>query len=674
MSTPIILRVYKGHQLVLVKQFEQDQISLGSSSSADIELLDDLVTSLHAMIEKRANKFYLMDLGSETGTIFNKNKILEIELESNSRFEVGPFECVFSVGLPKTEKPQIKEVKKEPKIVNTQAVNVQIDTTSFVETKTTVEAKTKEKKKVPQPPLPKYIKPTLVSSGNFAPESQIPELKRYLKPSKGPVVEILVAWGDRILHSYHFKKNGVYRSGSLGQAPIFIPASILPRGWPLLDIKSDALINLPVGSELEINDGEKIWTHEELDKKGRIQKNFDKSHFRLKQNEILFVRLVGTDLVLIFRQVPATSKAPLSTPFLLSTDEWMGLIGSLVIVTVFILYVLARIPEDIDDKPKEPERIAQIIVERPFVQSPIVKNEPVLEEKQTTPPPPVKPQEKPEKVKLDDKNQSPVDKGQNVAQGKKSNPKKAAEAAPKLFKDLPKKYSSVKKGGGVKLGKTPGGGASSDQNPKEFGLMGALGSGGVREKIDQAYKGSGEVLGMGEQATGTSGFDADRKGQDLGSKVQDSGAGGKGIATHGISGVGVKGKSSGMSEYGSSKGLGDKSRVQVVAGGAEEAFVGSIDKEAVRRVIRENIREIQSCYERGLNQLPKGTRLEGRVTIRWTIVAKGHAEDVKVKDSTLGNQKIESCIRDRIASWNYPEPPPGLEGDVEYPFYLKPIN
>lgn len=660
MSTPIILRIYKNNQLFLVKQFEQSQIFIGSSG-ADVEIEGDEIMPLHAMIEKRGELYYLTDLGTESGTFCNGSRILEIELDSNSRFQISTFEIAFSLGVPKSV-----EKRTEPK-----AIPVKAETQPPVLEKQS--APVTKKTKIHPPALP-TLPSVVAKSGTYAPDSQTPVLTDYIKPSKGPVVEVLVAWGNRILHCYHFKRPNTYRTGGLGKSPIFIPASVLPRGWPLVEIKNDTSINLPVGSQLEVVDSEKKWNHEELDRKGRVQKNLDKSHFKLKQGEVLFVKLSGTDLLLIFRQVPPTNTAPLSTPFLLSTDEWLGLIGSLVIMSVFILYVMARVPTESEEKPIEIERVAKIIVERPPQPLVPVKKEKIVEIKEDVSPQASKPPDKPEKVKLDDKSQQATEKGKSVAQGKKQIPKKATEAAPKLFKNLPKKYTSVKQGGGVKLGDRPGGNASSDQNPKEFGLLGALGAGGVREKIDQAYKGSGEVIGMNEQATGSSGFDADRKGQDLGSKVQDTGAGGKGIATHGISGVGVKGKSAGMSEYGSSKGLGDKSRVQVVAGGSEEAFVGSIDKEAVRRVIRENIREIQSCYERGLNQLPKGSRLEGRVTIKWTIVAKGEAEDVKVKESSLGNQKIENCIRDRIASWNYPEPPPGLEGVVEYPFYLKPIN
>lgn len=208
-----------------------------------------------------------------------------------------------------------------------------------------------------------------------------------------------------------------------------------------------------------------------------------------------------------------------------------------------------------------------------------------------------------------------------------------------------------------------------------MGLFSAFGGGGARAKIDQAYTGAGEVLGMADKATGTSGFNENRAGDDLGSKFKDAGAGGKGTATQGIAGIGTKGRGSGQAAYGASEGFGSKTSVAIEGGGMEESFDGTIDKEAIRRVIRAKLHEVKSCYERALNTLEKGRKLEGKIVLGWDIVEKGQARNVKVKSSTLGNAAVENCIRDRLASWTFPEPPAGLVAEVQaYPFILNQQN
>ena len=239
----------------------------------------------------------------------------------------------------------------------------------------------------------------------------------------------------------------------------------------------------------------------------------------------------------------------------------------------------------------------------------------------------------------------------------------------------PKKFTSVKQGGAVKIGQAAGGNAQSAQ-PKDvnkMGLFSAFGSGGVRSKLDQAYQGAGDILGNADKATGSTGMGENRDGDDLGSRFKDTGAGGKGTATEGIAGIGTKGRAGGTTSYGSTEGFGDKTSVAIVTGGSEEAFQGSIDKEAVRRRIKHNINLIRGCYNQELNRLDKGGRrlLEGKIVLKWEIVDNGVAKNVRVASSTLNNQAIEKCIAERLATIVFPDPPKDTTAEVSYPFVFK---
>ena len=95
-----------------------------------------------------------------------------------------------------------------------------------------------------------------------------------------------------------------------------------------------------------------------------------------------------------------------------------------------------------------------------------------------------------------------------------------------------KMFTSSKQGGAIKTGANSAANAKSKEpDLKNTGLLAAFGTGGARTKLEKAYNGSGELIGAGEKATGSSGFNSDRAGEDLGSRAKDTGAGGMGTAT-----------------------------------------------------------------------------------------------------------------------------------------------
>ncbi|MFN7262939.1 MAG: FHA domain-containing protein, partial [Pseudobdellovibrionaceae bacterium] len=107
MKSPIILRIFKGQQLIEVKQFDRDQVIFGHDAEVQLELNDESVSPIHCLIELRDSGYYLCDLGSATGTRKNGKPILDEPLSSGEYIEVGPFRIQFFVGVPKPkEAPQ----------------------------------------------------------------------------------------------------------------------------------------------------------------------------------------------------------------------------------------------------------------------------------------------------------------------------------------------------------------------------------------------------------------------------------------------------------------------------------------------------------------------------------------------------------------------------------------
>ncbi|MGZ3771740.1 MAG: AgmX/PglI C-terminal domain-containing protein [Bdellovibrio sp.] len=715
MKSPIIFRIFKNGQLTGVKQFDRDQIVIGHNADVNLDLDSDQVAPIHCLIELRDNGYYLCDLGSSTGTFKNGQAVLDEMISSGDEITIGPFKIAFFVGVPKPKVipptaaatapassvpvppipaaapvsvPMPPPPAAEPVVVP--VVTPQMPPAAVVKTevlKVVTPAIPVEVPKIEEKPViaaasvraeknkekTNYKKPK--STKTFAPASEVKDLRKYLKPGKGNSVEVLVTWKERVLTTYNFSGNKTVRVNA-GDEKIDLPEGLVPKGYPFIELAGGVKINTTAEMDFELISAAGIEPVENLAVKGKAQKNGQGYNIRIEQGEMLCVTMPGGNISVFIRFAPRPAVVPM-LPVALTGSEMSGLITSLVLVGLLALYISATTPKDWqENKQEEIQRIAQVLFNKPpEPKPPVPPPPPPPPPPKEVPPPPPPPQ--PQKVVVSDKNKEEQKKGTTGTKGeKKQVAARAVEVAPKETKDKTKKFTSTRQGGAIKTGQTAGANAqSSNRDMSKVGLFSAFGGGGARAKIDKAYSGAGEVLGMADKATGTSGFNEDRAGDDLGSKFKDSGAGGKGTSTQGIAGIGTKGRASGQSAYGAADGYGNKSSVAIEGGGFEESFDGTIDKEAIRRVIRAKKHELQSCYERVLNTMEKGQKLEGKIVLSWSIVEKGQARNVKVKSSSLGNAKVENCIRDRLASWTFPEPPPGLEAVVEaYPFVLNQTN
>ena len=83
----------------------------------------------------------------------------------------------------------------------------------------------------------------------------------------------------------------------------------------------------------------------------------------------------------------------------------------------------------------------------------------------------------------------------------------------------------------------------------------------------------------------------------------------------------------------------------------------------IQRVILGHIKAIQYCYERELKRNPE---LKGKVTVRITVHPDGHVSEVTILNSTLNNERVERCIRSRIANWKDFKPIEPSEGTVTF--------
>ena len=97
---------------------------------------------------------------------------------------------------------------------------------------------------------------------------------------------------------------------------------------------------------------------------------------------------------------------------------------------------------------------------------------------------------------------------------------------------------------------------------------------------------------------------------------------------------------------------------------------GSLDKRIIAMIVRKQHRtQLQACYKQ---ELSKTKDLEGKVTITWIINKNGLiSSPVKLKESTLNNKNMESCLIKAVKTWGFPASKDGNMTSVEFPIEFK---
>ena len=156
-----------------------------------------------------------------------------------------------------------------------------------------------------------------------------------------------------------------------------------------------------------------------------------------------------------------------------------------------------------------------------------------------------------------------------------------------------------------------------------------------------------------------------------GLSFRGSGPGGSGTGdgTIGLGSVGTRGRGSGDSGYGSGEGgIGKKRDKDVRVSTGNPIIYGSLDKEIIRRIVREHQGEIRYCYTK---ELARNPGLGGKISMKWVIDGSGRVKSAKVANSQMKSKSVERCIASRIRRWKFPKPKGGGIVVVTYPFVFK---
>jgi TonB family protein len=98
---------------------------------------------------------------------------------------------------------------------------------------------------------------------------------------------------------------------------------------------------------------------------------------------------------------------------------------------------------------------------------------------------------------------------------------------------------------------------------------------------------------------------------------------------------------------------------------------GSLDKEIIRRIVRQHLNEVRFCYEEALAGHPQ---LGGRIVVQFSIAGTGRVLTSVLNSSTVGAPKVDACVVNAVKRWEFPKPNGGGLVIVSYPFQLTPAG
>lgn len=202
-------------------------------------------------------------------------------------------------------------------------------------------------------------------------------------------------------------------------------------------------------------------------------------------------------------------------------------------------------------------------------------------------------------------------------------------------------------------------------------------------EVAAIFKGPGAANIFGSSGLGddlrvaSTGLRTAQAGDGLGAMGAGHGVDGKGLGGLSLAGIGALGTKGGRgpgNRYGLGSILKPGPKTEVpdpedpVVNGCTVDGKPCLDKELIRQVIRRNLASFRYCYESKLNRFPS---LEGKVSMRFSLVPSGRVAAATVVQSTANNAELEQCVADRTRLLQFPSGKWNGMVVVTYPFIFK---
>ena len=107
----------------------------------------------------------------------------------------------------------------------------------------------------------------------------------------------------------------------------------------------------------------------------------------------------------------------------------------------------------------------------------------------------------------------------------------------------------------------------------------------------------------------------------------------------------------------------------VLAGSPQASVEGSLDKAAIREVVRANIDDVRECYTIELREDEDTTLVDDDGRVAFVIATDGHVREVEIASSSMP-ARFDACVAAAVERWTFPSATD--ETSVTYPFALAP--
>jgi len=150
-----------------------------------------------------------------------------------------------------------------------------------------------------------------------------------------------------------------------------------------------------------------------------------------------------------------------------------------------------------------------------------------------------------------------------------------------------------------------------------------------------------------------------------------AGGGGTGLETLGVgrlNTIGSDGRGTGgENRYGQQVGQLIRSRRTIVPEVVSGVVTvrGSLDKEIIRRIVRQHMNEVKFCYDQELARKPA---LAGRISVQFAISPVGQVIASTLQSTSMDDARVENCVVSAVRRWEFPKPMGGGIAIVLYPF------
>ena len=676
MAQAITLQVYRGDQLISTQTFDRDVIKIGRLPSAQLRLDDLKVARIHAVIEipSGGKEFFLQDMGSAEGTFLNGEKIKRTKLKDQDQIVVGETRLFVMMGgakaaqpgMPMQQQPMQQQPMQQQPMMQQRPMQPQPGMQAQPRP-----AQPMGQMQQPQQQMP-MAQPVFTPAQPFQPPQQggQPKMPNFdprsigfsqpierigtaamdraafddggvgLEPEK-PVsvdnraLELRMYWGDIILDISHLEMPKHAKQITIGETrntDIFISSEGLPKEeFPLIR-HTDGQYVLTFFNDLEgeVQHGGELKTLKDMRASSRVQKDEEmEGCYRLNMDVGTKAIVHWGGLTMAMRFVPPPQK-------LIGTG--MNLDFQFVNIIVIVFFMMVGSIFSLSLYPYEAEALNEELMksDNKFAQF-------ILE-------PPKPPEQQKAAQEFLNKLQEKEAAGPSKAKadegkfGKDKAPQADAHSAQKAIKPDDKEVL------------------------KNAGIFKALGAGGFSQVIGSNSGLGGDVQNALGNLTGKTAGDSGGLGG-LGLKGSGPGGGGIGDSIGLAKGVSTSGRIGGAANYGSDQGkLGAKRDTDINLADAPPVVQGSLDPALIKKVIQENRNAIRYCYEREL-QVKKD--LAGIIKTQFIIGPGGNVTMSVVKDSTMKNPNVESCIASKIRGLLFPKPKGGGIVIVNYPFVFK---